>query len=69
MKEKHLALVLEEAEVEAAAALNSILQKHGLPCYLFEPILDKLHRQILDGKAAELAAAKAEMEESHESNK
>lgn len=68
MKEKHLALVLEEAEQETAAALNSILQKHGLPCYLFEPILDKLHRQILDGKAAEIAAAKAEMGESHESD-
>ncbi len=68
MKEKHLALVLEEAEAEAAAALNSILQKHGLPCYLFEPILDKLHRQIIDGKVAEIAAAKAETEGSYESD-
>jgi hypothetical protein len=68
MKEKNLALVLDEAEAETAAALNIILQKHGLPCYLFEPILDKLHRQILDGKAAEIAAAKAEMGESHESD-
>ena len=68
MKEKHLALVLEEAEAETAAVLSGILQKYGLPCYLFEPIMDKLHRQILDGKAAEIAAAKAETEESYESD-
>lgn len=68
MKDKHLALVLDEAEAETAAAINSILQKHGLPCYLFEPIMDKLHRQVLDGKAAEIAAAKAEMEKSYESD-
>ena len=68
MKEKNLALVLDEAEAETAAAINSILQKHGLPCYLFEPIMDKLHRQVLDGKAAEIAAAKAEMEKPYESD-
>ena len=66
---RNLALVLDEAEREVTAALNAIMQKHGLPCYLMEPIIDKLHRQINDGKAAEIAAAKKELEATNESNK
>lgn len=66
---RNLALVLDEAEREVTAALNVIMQKHGLPCYLMEPIIDKLHRQINDGKAAEIAAAKKELEATNESNK
>lgn len=67
-KSRNLALVLDEAEGEATAALSAIMQKHGLPCYLMEPIIDKLHRQINDGKAAEIAAAKKELEEVDEDN-
>lgn len=67
-KSKNLALVLDEAEGEVTAALSAIMQKHGLPCYLMEPIIDKLHRQINDGKAAEIAAAKKELEEVDEDN-
>lgn len=67
-KSKNLALVLDEAEGEVTAALSTIMQKHGLPCYLMEPIIDKLHRQINDGKAAEIAAAKKELEEVDEDN-
>lgn len=71
--DKELVIVLAEAEQEMVAAVNGIMQKHGLPCYLFEPIMDKIHRQLIDGKTAELAAAKtrcAENEEAtNESNK
>ena len=65
---RNLALVLDEAEHEVTATMNTIMQKHGLPCYLMEPIIDKLHRQINDGKAAEIAAAKKELEAMNESN-
>lgn len=57
--EKELCITLAEAEQEAVDAVNSIMQKHGLPCYLFESIVDKIHRQLIEGKNAELAAAKA----------
>lgn len=67
-KRKNLALVLDEAEGEATSALNAIMKKHGLPCYLMEPIIDKLHRQINEGKTAEITAARSEMEEKDESN-
>lgn len=56
---KELVVILAEAEQEAVAAVNGIMQKHGLPCYLIEPIVDKIHRQLIDGKANELLAARA----------
>lgn len=57
--EKELVIRVAEAEQETVAAVNSIMQKHGLPCFLFEPIVDKIHRQLIDGKTSELVAAKA----------
>ena len=57
-REKALVITLSEAEQEAVEAVNTIMQKHGLPCFLFEPIVYKVYRQVADGKAAELAAAK-----------
>ena len=56
--EKALVIVLSEAEQEMTEAVNTIMQKHGLPCYLMEPIAYKIHRQLCDGKANELDNAK-----------
>lgn len=55
--EKELVIRMAEAEAATVAALNGIMQEHGLPCFLYEQILDKLHRQLIDGKVAELEAA------------
>lgn len=57
-KEKELVIRMAEAEQELVDAVNSILQKNNLPFFLFEPIVDKIHRQIIDGKNAELTSAK-----------
>lgn len=57
--EKELIIRISEAEQEFVTAVNSILQKHQLPFFLFEPIISNVHRQISDGKTAELADAKA----------
>lgn len=57
---KALVITLTEAEQETVAAVNGIMQKYGLPCFLMEPIMDRVHRQLIDGKASELASAKAE---------
>lgn len=56
--EKELVIRMAEAEDETVAALNAIMQKYGLPCFLLEPIVDKVHRQLIDGKSSELAAAR-----------
>ena len=55
---RELVLRIADAEAEAITAVNTIMQSHGIPCFLFEPIVDKIHRQLTDGKATELAAAK-----------
>lgn len=57
--DRELVIAMDEAETELMAAVNSILQKHGLPFFIFEPIVDKIHRQIISGKEAELEAARS----------
>lgn len=64
-KQKELVVALAEAEAKMVEAVNSIMQENGLPCFLMEPIIDKIHRQLIEGKTAELAEAKAR-EESEE---
>lgn len=69
---KELVIVLAEAEQEMVAAVNGIMQKNGLPCFLLEPIVDKIHKQLIDGKANELETARgrlATQEVRSESNK
>lgn len=66
--EKELVIRMADAEQETVAAVNSIMANHGLPCFLFEPILDKIHRQLIDGKTAELVQAKARSGAEEESN-
>ena len=56
--DRELVLRLADAEMETITSLNNIMQKNGLPFFLMEPIMDKVHRHMIDGKAAELAAAK-----------
>lgn len=58
-KQKPLILRMEEAEQELVDAVNVIIQRHSLPCFLVEPMVDKIHRQVISGKAAELAEARA----------
>lgn len=57
--QKELVIALAEAEEELEAAVNAIMAKHGLPCYLLEPIAYKIHRKLIDGKKAELEQAEA----------
>ena len=57
-KNKELVLALVDAEQAAVVAIKDIMQQYSLPCYLMEPIVDKIHRQILDGKTSEIVAAK-----------
>ena len=56
--EKDLVIRMAEAEQEVVDAMNGIMQRHCLPCYLFESIVDKLHRQLIEGKARELLEAR-----------
>ena len=57
-EEKELVIALVDAEQEAVEAVNAIMQRNGLPCYLMEMILGKIYQQLKDAKASELAEAK-----------
>lgn len=54
---KPLILEIDEAEKETVSAVNEIMARHNLPCTLFEPIIAGIHRQLIDGKKNEVAAA------------
>ena len=62
---KELIIVLADAEMETVNAVNAIMERNGLPCYLMEPIIERIHRQLLDGKAKELAEAKSKITQEH----
>lgn len=66
---KELIISLDEAEAKIVAAVNEIMLEYGLPCYLMEPIMAKTYRQVLDGKQAEITAARARAEETDETVK
>ena len=55
---KELVVALADAEQAAVATINAIMQENGLPCYLMEPIVDKIHQLLLDGKRSELTEAR-----------
>ena len=67
MNNTELCISLESAENELFSVANTIMQKYSLPCYLMEPIVDKLYRAIIDGKNQELAAARERVESDTES--
>lgn len=57
--ERELIIRVVEAENDLVSSINQILQKYNLPFFLIEPVVEKIHQQILEGKATELAAARA----------
>lgn len=56
---RDLVLRMSDAEAETVNAMNTIMKTHGLPCFLFEMIVEKIHRQLIDGKSSEVLAARA----------
>lgn len=55
---RDLILRMNEAEQELVDAVNAVIQRHSLPCFLVEPMVDKIHRQLITGKTEELEEAK-----------
>lgn len=61
-QQKPLIIEIEEAKIELAQCVNDILQRHGLNCYLIEPVFADMYSQIKISARNELAQAKAQME-------
>lgn len=58
MPEKELVIVMDDAEKELRAVVKLLMQKSGLPCYLYEKLFASVHRELKDGAAAELEIAR-----------
>lgn len=60
---KPLCLELDEAEKELNAMVEQIAAKHGLPCYLLEPIVSDVLNKLQNGKRIEIENAKRSYEQ------
>lgn len=60
MEQKPLILELDEAKQELIQCVNDVLRKHGLNCYLIEPMFAELYAQVKASAQNELAHARAE---------
>lgn len=55
---RELILRMAEAEQDLVDGVNAIIHKHSLPCFLVEPMIDRIHRQLVAGKENEWEQAK-----------
>ena len=63
MEQKNIILEMEEAKQELVQCVNDVLQKHGLNCYLIEPMFAELYAQVKTSAQRELEQARAAMTE------
>lgn len=61
MEQKPIILRIEEAKQELLQSVNDVLQKHGLNCYLLEPVFTDLYAQIKASAQNELMQARAQI--------
>lgn len=59
MEQKPIILEIDEAKQELVQCVNEIMQRHGLNCYLMEPMFSELYAEMRTGAQRELAQAKA----------
>ena len=63
MEQKNIILEMDEAKQELVQCVNDVLQKHGLNCYLIEPIFAELYAQVKASAQRELEQARAAIAE------
>ncbi len=63
MEQKNIILEMDEAKQELVQCVNDVLQKHGLNCYLIEPMFAELYAQVKASARNELEQARAQMAE------
>ena len=60
MTNKPLAIRLKEAKQQIISCVNAVLREQELPCFLIEPIIDEVHRQVSQSAQAEYEEAIAQ---------
>ena len=61
MEQKPIIIEMDEAKQELVQFMNELLRKHGLNCYLIEPIVAELYSQVRATAQNELAQARAKI--------
>ena len=59
MEQKSIILEMDEAKQELIQCVNEIMRKHGLNCYLMEPMFAQLYTEMQAEAQRELAQARA----------
>lgn len=59
MEQRPIILEMDEAKHELVQCVNEIMRKHGLNCYLMEPMFAELYAEVKAEAQRELAQAKA----------
>jgi hypothetical protein len=59
MEQKPIILEMDEAKHELVQCVNEIMSKHGLNCYLMEPMFAELYAEVKTEAQRELAQARA----------
>ena len=59
MNQKPIILEMDEAKHELVQCVNEIMSRHGLNCYLMEPMFAELYANVKSEAQRELAQAKA----------
>lgn len=58
MEQKSIILEIDEAKQELIQCVNDIMRRHGLNCYLMEPMFADLYAEVKAGAQRELAQAR-----------
>ena len=61
MEQKSIIIEMDEARQELVQCVNDVLARHGLNCYLIEPMFAELYAQIKASAHNELMQARAQM--------
>ena len=58
MEQKPIILEMDEAKTELIQCVNDIMQRHGLNCYLMEPMFAELYAEVKAEAQRELTQAR-----------
>ena len=58
MEQKSIILEMDEAKQELIQCVNEIMNRHGLNCYLMEPMFAELYAEVKATAQRELAQAR-----------
>lgn len=63
MNDNPLVIRLKEAERQIISFVNAVMREQSLPCYLVEPIIEKVYRQTKEAAQGEYENAKLNLAE------